>query len=186
MMTLQLSGEQRFERAAAILFDTGFRFFSSYCMDPRHEFVWQSRHLPPLYLYNLASSASPDALEYFDRRQRELRASADLVTLVITSCNRPSLLEHTLRTFVQCAQLHRVVKPVRLTPMQVQHVSHQQLHHRRGLWQCGWSVAWLARCAPHSTRQLSHPNHLQRRQHWATRQYRPCIQPCDHPVDIPL
>ena len=74
-----------------------------YCTDLRHEAIWNARHLQPLSAFNATSSASKESAEFFNRFDRALSAMPDLVTLVITSCNRPQLLQNTLRSFVKYA-----------------------------------------------------------------------------------
>ena len=103
------------------------RYFSIYCPDPRHDAIWNARHVQPLSVFNATSAASTESAEFFNRYDRGLRAMPDLVTLVITSCNRPLLLQNTLRSFVKY-ESPMIFIPVddtgRLPFEQVQYVSH--------------------------------------------------------------
>ena len=116
-------------------------YFGIYCEDERHAVIRHARHLPPLSLYNSTSSTSTESAAFFNRYEGALRAMPDLVTVVITSCNRPLLLQNTLLSFVKHAPPHHHFRscpwympaPTVTCPVihqQAQHLSHQQLHRR--------------------------------------------------------
>jgi hypothetical protein len=79
------------------------QYFSSECSDPRHQIIWNNDHLPPLCDFNVTQyvSAESESASFFNQFQLALSRMPQLVTLVITSCNRPLLLQRMLRSFVK-------------------------------------------------------------------------------------
>lgn len=79
------------------------RYFSSECSDPRHQIIWNNDHLQLLCDYNFTQyvSAESESASFFSQFQLALSSMPQLVTLVITMCNRPLHLQRMLRSFVK-------------------------------------------------------------------------------------
>ena len=176
-----------------------------YCTDRRHEAIWNARHLQPLSAFNATSSASKESAEFFNRFDRALSAMPDLVTLVITSCNRPQLLQNTLRSFVKyavctvdqicqfdlCADTIRILLAVESSSRTAATAQASAMHESTPLTHVchvimqasttDGSMSWscLSSIFPYEL-------YIHRIQRRATRKHRHCVQSRYHSVDISL
>ncbi len=83
------------------------KYFSTDCSDSRHLHIWNHDHLPHLSDFDFTQHVSPESesASFFNRYQFALSNMPHLVTLVVTMCNRPSLLLRMLRSFVKCVSI---------------------------------------------------------------------------------